>query len=236
MSQKAGASVPFPHPLPVGMFVFEAEGAAAPADSDPTPDGGAPSFAPITSQEEFDRRVNDRLRREREKVADPSSAIVSKKHYEELKASAQRLAELEQANLSDLEREREARQKAEELAETLQKDARDARMRAALLAEAAKADRRIVDPDAAIALLDKSSLDLDDAGNPLNVAEAMDSLLRAKPYLVATNGGTRGNADQGARDHGGIRQITESELKTMKPEQIDQARREGRLNDLLGVR
>lgn len=188
---------------------------------------GTPADAPSRTftQADVDRIVQDRLARAKQAL--PSD-------YDELKQAAAKLAEIEQANMSDLEREREARAKAEELAAAVQAEAREIRLTAALLAEAAKADRKIVDPEAAIALLDKSTLDLDDAGNPTNVAEAMDSLLKAKPYLVAV-GGARGNADQGARGAGDPAQVSEAQLKTMTPEQIDQAHREGRLTALLGA-
>jgi hypothetical protein len=55
--------------------------------------------------------------------------------------------------------------------------------------------------------------------------------------LVAKTNGSRGSdTDQGARGNGGARQVTESELKNMSPEEIDKAHREGRLTDLLGAR
>jgi len=61
----------------------------------------APKFEPITSQEEFDRRLADRLRREREKYSD----------YDDLKAAAARLAEIEEANKT------EEQKRAERIAE-----------------------------------------------------------------------------------------------------------------------
>lgn len=61
----------------------------------------ANQFEAITSQEEFDRRLADRLRREREKYSD----------YDDLKAAATRLAEIEEANKT------EEQKRAEQLAE-----------------------------------------------------------------------------------------------------------------------
>lgn len=61
----------------------------------------APKFEAITSQEEFDRRLADRLRREREKYSD----------YDDLKAAASRLAEIEEANKT------EEQKRAERIAE-----------------------------------------------------------------------------------------------------------------------
>src|SRR5690554_8052175 len=51
----------------------------------------APQFEPITSQEELDRRLADRLRRQLEKYSD----------YEDLKAAAPPLAEIEEANKTE---------------------------------------------------------------------------------------------------------------------------------------
>lgn len=51
---------------------------------------------------------------------------------------------------------------------------------------AADAARRGVDPDAAVALVDRSLLRFDERGEPLNVLETMDALLDAKPYLTGS--------------------------------------------------
>jgi hypothetical protein len=189
------------------------------------PESADDGFRPVTSQEQFNRMVQERIARERQKYAD----------YDELKKAAERLAEIEEANASELEKAQKAAADAQAAYEKLQAEARETRLRAAIIAEAAKPDRKVVDPEAVVALLDRSSLELDDDGAPTNIAKAMDALLEARPFLVAKDGGTRGNADQGAR-RGGPQQVTEAELKTMKPEEIEKARKEGRLDHLLGVR
>lgn len=51
-------------------------------------------FTPITSQDDLNRVLDDRLKRERAKYAD----------YKDVKAKAARLDEIEQANLSELEK------------------------------------------------------------------------------------------------------------------------------------
>lgn len=62
------------------------------------PTATATQFEAITSQEEFDRRLADRLRREREKFSD----------YDDLKASAARLAEIEEANKTEAQKQADA--------------------------------------------------------------------------------------------------------------------------------
>lgn len=174
------------------------------------------------TQAELDRIVQDRLARERQKY----------EGFDDLKAKAEQFDKLQDEQKSELEKERDRAAKAEERATKIEAEAKEIRLRSSLLAEAAKADRKIVDPEAALALLDRSTLTLDDEGNPTNIAQAMDALLEAKPFLVATNGGSRGNADLGARGNGsGAEQLTSTE--GMSPEEIAKALEEGRLADYL---
>ncbi len=191
-----------------------------------TPPGNDTVDARTFTQQDVDRIVQDRLAR----VTGQPPA-----DYDELKAAAARLAEIEESNKTELEKAVARAEQAEQEREQIRAEAFETRLNAAIIAEAAKPDRKVVDTDTVIALLDRTTLDLDDNGYPTNIAEAMDSLLKAKPFLVAS-GGARGHADQGARTSGGIKQVTEAELKAMRPEEINKARKEGRLNDLLGVR
>lgn len=194
----------------------EAEEAAAAAAATASADR---SF----SQAEVDRIVQDRLARAKAKPPED---------YEELKARAAKLDEIEESNKTELQKERDRAAKAEARATQVEAEAKEIRLRAAILAEAAKPDRKVVDTDAVIALLDRATLELDDNGNPTNIAKAMDSLLEAKPFLVAANGGARGNADLGARG-GGKNQLSSADLKTMTPDQIVAARKEGRLDSVM---
>lgn len=60
----------------------------------------------------------------------------------------------------------------------------------------------IIDPDAAVKLLDKDDLELDDDGRPLNVEQALKELVKEKPYLVGKmrNGGSTTDAASGAHE------------------------------------
>lgn len=66
-------------------------------------DKGGEGFKPITSQADLDRLIGDRIARERSKYAD----------YEDLRAKAEKYDQAEQESLSELERERQAREAAE---------------------------------------------------------------------------------------------------------------------------
>lgn len=186
-------------------------------------DGQTIEFQPITSQTQFDSMIQERIRRERAKFSD----------YGDLKEKAAKLDEIEAASKSELEKSQERIAQLEAEAQASAQAARESALRSAVISEAAKRD--VVDPDAAVALLDRESLEFDDSGRPTNVADAMDALLEARPYLVKQNGSQRGTADQGARTSTS-EQLDEGALATMSASEINQARREGRFADLGGGR
>lgn len=119
-------------------------------------------------------------------------------------------------------------------------------------AAAAKANKRIVrseiraaaagkltDPKDALTFLDLDQFEVDEDGevDSEEVADAITKLLEEKPYLAAATAKRfQGTGDGGAARKAGNkpRQVTEAELKTMSPEQIETARVEGRLATLLG--
>lgn len=61
----------------------------------------------------------------------------------------------------------------------------------------ASVELKIVDPDAALALMDKSKIKVDDKGNVTGVKEALDALTKAKPYLVGKAAGAWGDKQGG---------------------------------------
>lgn len=174
------------------------------------------------SPDDVERIVRERLARDRKDR--PSDDELKK-----LRERAAKLDEIEAANQSELER---AQKEAEDLRKEIETERaarNEASLRATVVAEAAK--KNVVDPDAALALIDRTTLEFDDSGAPSNVPDVLDALLTARPYLVAQPE-TRGSADQGART-GGAAQVTEAQLKTMPWQEVEKARREGRLKNLL---
>jgi hypothetical protein len=103
----------------------------------------------------------------------------------------------------------------------------------------AKAAKSFADPEDARALLaaqvddfiDGQQLDLD------AIDQALEELLKKKPHLAAATARRfQGGADGGARKGStGPAQLTDQDLKRMTPQQIEDARVKGQLNDLLGV-
>jgi hypothetical protein len=111
----------------------------------------------------------------------------------------------------------------------------------------AAAAGKLQDPRDAITLLDLSKFDVDEDGNvdEDEIADAIDELLKNKPYLGVTQGDSKkfkGGADAGPRGNGkaGKPQLTEADVKKLAAEgkhaEIEKARKEGRLNELLGIK
>lgn len=104
----------------------------------------------------------------------------------------------------------------------------------------AAAAGKLADPKDALTFIDLSKFEVDEDGqvDEAEIADAIEDLLKTKPYLAA-QGRQRfqGAGDGGARKgSGGPAQVTEAELDKMTPDQIDKARREGRLDDVMGVK
>ncbi|MGX1512230.1 hypothetical protein [Streptomyces collinus] len=109
----------------------------------------------------------------------------------------------------------------------------------------AAAAGKLADPADAHRFLDLTQFEVDDDGSvdADEVADAIDDLLKSKPYLAAQGGSTKprfqGTADSGARK-GNARpsQLTEADVKRLsaagKHAEIVKAQNEGRLDDYLG--
>ncbi|MER7799008.1 hypothetical protein ABTX71_01620 [Streptomyces parvulus] len=109
----------------------------------------------------------------------------------------------------------------------------------------AAAAGKLADPADAYRFLDLTQIEVDADGNvdAEEVADAIDDLLKSKPYLAAQGGSTKprfqGTADSGARK-GNARppQLTEADVKRLsaagKHAEIVKAQSEGRLDDYLG--
>lgn len=102
----------------------------------------------------------------------------------------------------------------------------------------AAAKGKLADPSDAALYLKLSDFQVTEDGtvdaDALN--EAIDDLLTRKPHLAAAaQSRFQGDAGQGNRGEKLKPQITESELNSMTPAQINEARRDGRLNKILGV-
>jgi hypothetical protein len=191
-------------------------------DGTPTDDSvdAAPPHDARFTQADLDRIVRDRLARQKAQFSD----------YEDLKARAEKLNELEQEQKSELEKANERAAQLEKQAQEASARAQEALLRSAVVAEAAR--KNVVDPDAALALLDRTALEFDSDGVPTNIGDAIDALLESKPYLAGKQR-SPGPADLGARGSAG-NQLTRDDLKNMTPEAILKAQNEGLLDNVMG--
>lgn len=101
----------------------------------------------------------------------------------------------------------------------------------------AAAAGKLADPKDALTFLDLDQFEVDENGevDSDELVDAIDDLLKNKPYLAA-QGGKRfqGTADNGAaRKAGKPKQLSRDDVSRMTPEQIAKAQEEGRLDDVL---
>ncbi len=147
------------------------------------PNAGGKTF----TQAELDQIIKDRLDREREKYKD----------FDALKSKAAEFDKLQDANKSELEKAQETARKAEEKGAAALSAANERLVRAEVKLIASQMG--IIDPDAALALMDRSAVKVNDAGEVEGVKAALDKLVKDKAYLLGQNSGSGTSATNGAR-------------------------------------
>lgn len=150
------------------------------------------------------------------------------------KENAAALAAL-QAKLDGKEAEHTAAQEAQRVKDEALAAANQRILKAELRAAAKGrvADEALSDLPA---LMDLSSIEVGADGevDTSQIAEAINDLIKTKPYLAAQGKRFEGGADGGARnDASKVSQLTRSDMARMSPEQIEAARIAGRFDDLL---
>lgn len=98
----------------------------------------------------------------------------------------------------------------------------------------AAAAGKFADPSDAFAYLDLEEFDVDENGDVDEeaIADALAELLKKKPYLAAQGATVPFDSARGKTRPAG--QITRDQLKSMTPKQIQEARKAGRLDQVLG--
>lgn len=143
-----------------------------------------------------------------------------------------------QAQIDGREAEHAAAREAQQAQEAFLAEANARISRYALQAAASG---KLADPADAVRFVDADELEglVNESGDIDGEAAAVliDRLLADKPYLGAQANRWEGSVSAGSRGRvEQVRQVTESELVQMSTEQINQARREGRLDHLMGKR
>jgi len=174
------------------------------------------------TQADVDRIVQERLARA--KSTPPPD-------YDDLKEKAAEFDKLQESNRSDLERATERAEKAEALAAEATEKAHGLLVQAAVVAAATSAGA--LAPGTIHKLIDTAGVTVEDDGTVTGAEDAVKAFLKANPDFVGTSSDR--SADQGARGGGSGGQLTRDQLKTMSPEQIVQARKEGRIASVMGT-
>lgn len=101
----------------------------------------------------------------------------------------------------------------------------------------------LADPADAYKFLDLDSFEVGDDGevDEAAITAALEDLVKSKPYLAVQDGKRfQGDADGGTRKESGVSQLSEADMKRLYAEkkyaEIEQARSEGRLNTVLGIK
>ena len=149
-----------------------------------TPSGGESKHF---TQAELDAILQDRLNRERKKY----------EGFDDLKAKAEQFDALQEQNKTELQRERESREKLEKELERERAVTKQERVAQRIEREAAK--KGFIDPEDVAVLLDKSLIEEDDDGaiKPKSLEKALADLAERKPHLV--RGLKGGSYDAGPR-------------------------------------
>lgn len=102
----------------------------------------------------------------------------------------------------------------------------------------AAAAGKMTDPADAYKFLDLTKFEVDDDGNvdEADIAEAIDDLVKKKPYLAAQGKRFQGQGDGGTRNENRPSQLTNADLAAMSADEVVKARKDGRLNDLMGIK
>lgn len=152
---------------------------------------------------------------------------------------AQRKAEQELAALKAAADGKQAEHDAEVAAQKVRDDAlAAANQRIAKSEIKLAAAGKLADPSDALLYINASDIEVSDDGSidSAALASAIDELVKQKPYLAAQGSRFEGSGDGGQRSTASVepKQVTEAELKTMSRDEINKARKEGRLKKVLG--
>lgn len=185
-------------------------------DTDPVDETGDPEGADALGDP--GKKALDAMKEKWRKERDARKALAD----ELAKLKAQLESSDDQVDLDEVRRQAAAEATAKLNARVLRSEVKAAA--AGLLA----------DPEDALYLLDLDRFKVGDDGevDTKAIKDAISDLIARKPYLAAQGGTVQFDSARGKRAPVG--QLTREELSRMTPAEINEARRAGRLNSLLG--
>lgn len=155
-----------------------------------------------------------------------------KKTREALEA---RLAEFENAQLTESERAKKEFEETRTRAETNESRARELEIKYQLALAAVNPANEIGDVKAAIKLLDRETLEFDDNGKITNLQDALETLKAEYPSVVASRNPSAPNTGvTNPAKTPSAKKYTRADLGKMTPERIVELQSSGELNHLLG--
>lgn len=190
-----------------------------PADPPKDPPKDPPADKTFT-QADLDRIVQDRLARQAKQF----------EGFDDLRAKAEEFDKLQEQQLSELDREKKAREKAEADAAKKIEAANRRLIEAAVLAQATA--QKAIKPEHMHRLINTDTVTVADDGQVTGAEEAVKAFLEANPEYVGKSAPPPGDADQGARKTA-PNQLSREELASMSPEAVRKAVADGRLANVL---
>lgn len=160
--------------------------ATPPSDSQPAT-GNAPSGAtprePSVTLEDALAQIAELKRTHAElDHAYKNASGELKRHREKLTTYEKAEQEAKDAELSELERIKKQHSELQATHDTYSRQMQERIIRYEVERQAAK--MHVIDPDAAVKLLDLSELEYDEQGTPTNADKLLEKLLKSKPYLA----------------------------------------------------
>ena len=221
--------MPDPTTPPAAPPAPPADPAADPTGGDAgTPPAGAPAEPPVAGEEALGDAGKKALDAMKAKWKDAEAK--AKEHATELAAM--------KAKVEGTEAEHAAAAEAQKVKDEALAAANTRILKAEVRATAAG---KLSDPADALLYLNLSDFEVGADGEVDSslIAAAIDDLVKNKPYLAAQ--GTprfQGGADGGVRNDSTppAQQLSRADLAGMTAEQIETARKEGRLNTVLGIK
>ena len=155
-------------------------------------ESGSKPFATFPNKEAFDARIARSTKAELEELA----KTLGFEDIESMKSAAKKAKDLEESQKSELQKERDAREKLEKESRAVLDRANNRLIDAEIKVLASKLG--FVDPTDAIALIDRSDIKVSDTGVVSGVKEAISALLEAKPHLKKEEGESGDLGDSGS--------------------------------------
>lgn len=209
-------------------------------DKKPADDDGKAPEKTFT-QAEIDEMIQKRLKREKEKQAELDSKLKRLEEFEKAEEERKKAA-MSEAERLKAEKE-EAAKKAEEATEQAKKAQESANQR--ILNTEIKSIARSLnanDPADVLALLDKSSVEIDEEGNVKGIEEAVKSLKEAKPWMFKQAVGADAAGGSNPAKNPSVNELNakEAELADLKTQALQNPRLLGKVtklyNEVLSLR